>query len=136
MPDSGESPKCSDVVEVVHQDLNSLISLSPEEKEAVVRKAMRRAGDDNLIKSRQIQIQKARARLTAIDKIITNLYTDNCSLFLIIDLKKPALFYFVFPRYFFKKLSDLYLTDSGFRIEKTPPVTFFKSRLFQSSTFS
>lgn len=50
-----------------------------------------------LLNPRQIQIQKARTRLTAIDKIITNLYTDNCSLFLIINLKKPALFYLCFP---------------------------------------
>jgi len=57
--------------------LNSLIDLSPEEKEAVVHEAMRRAGDDNLIKSRQIQLQKAQTRLTTIDKIITKLYTDN-----------------------------------------------------------
>ena len=46
---------------------------------------------------RQIQIQKARTRLTAIDKIITNLYTDNCLLFLIINLKKLRSFICVSP---------------------------------------
>jgi len=76
-PCTGVRIKYSDIVEVVRQDLNSLIDLSPEEKEAVVREAMRRAGDDNLIKSRQIQRQKAQTRLTTIDKIITKLYTDN-----------------------------------------------------------
>lgn len=76
-PCTGVRIKYSDIVEVVRQDLNSLIDLSPEEKEAVVREAMRRAGDDNLIKSRQIQLQKAQTRLTTIDKIITKLYTDN-----------------------------------------------------------
>lgn len=69
--------KYSDILEVVRQDLNSLISLSPEEKEAVAREAMRRAGDDNLIKVKQLQLQKAKARLSTIDKIITKLYTDN-----------------------------------------------------------
>lgn len=76
-PCTGVRIKYSDIVEVVRQDLNSLIDLSSEEKEAVVREAMRRAGDDNLIKSRQIQLQKAQTRLTTIDKIITKLYTDN-----------------------------------------------------------
>ncbi len=76
-PCTGVRIKYSDIVEVVRQDLNSLIDLSPEEKEAVVREAMRRAGDDNLIKARQIQLQKAQTRLTTIDKIITKLYTDN-----------------------------------------------------------
>lgn len=76
-PCTGVRIKYSDIVEVVRQDLNALIDLSPEEKEAVVREAMRRAGDDNLIKARQIQLQKAQTRLTTIDKIITKLYTDN-----------------------------------------------------------
>ena len=69
--------KYSDILEVVRQDLNSLISLSPEEKEAVAREAMRRAGDDNLIKVKQLQLQQAKARLSTIDKVITKLYTDN-----------------------------------------------------------
>ena len=69
--------KYSDILEVVRQDLNSLISLSPEEKEAVALEAMRRAGDDNLIKVKQLQLQKAKARLSTIDKVITKLYTDN-----------------------------------------------------------
>ena len=69
--------KYSDILEVVRQDLNSLISLSPEEKEAVAREAMRRAGDDNLIKVKQLQLQKAKARLSTIYKVIPKLYTDN-----------------------------------------------------------
>lgn len=76
-PCTGARIKYSDIVEVVRQDLNSLIDLSSEEKEAVVREAMSRAGDDKLIKARQIQLQKAQTRLTTIDKIITKLYTDN-----------------------------------------------------------
>ena len=76
-PCTGVRIKYNDIVEVVRQDLNSLIDLSSEEKEAVVREAMSRAGDDKLIKARQIQLQKAQTRLTTIDKIITKLYTDN-----------------------------------------------------------
>ena len=76
-PCTGVRIRYSDLVEVVRQDLNALIDLSPESKEAVVREAMRKAGDDNLIEARQIQLQKARTRLATIDKIITKLYTDN-----------------------------------------------------------
>ena len=76
-PCVGVRIKYSDILEVVRQDLNSLISLSPEEKEAVAREAMRRAGDDNLIRVKQLQLQKAKARLSTIDKVITKLYTDN-----------------------------------------------------------
>ena len=38
---------------------------------------MQRAGDDNLIQAKQLQLQKAKARLSTIDKVITKLYTDN-----------------------------------------------------------
>lgn len=38
---------------------------------------MQRAGDDNLIQAKQLQLQKAKARLATIDKVITKLYTDN-----------------------------------------------------------
>ena len=76
-PCVGVRIKYSDILEVVRQDLNSLISLSPEEKEAVAREAMRRAGDDNLIRDKQLQLQKAKARLSTIDKVIAKLYTDN-----------------------------------------------------------
>lgn len=38
---------------------------------------MQRAGADNLIQAKQLQLQKAKARLATIDKVITKLYTDN-----------------------------------------------------------
>ena len=76
-PCVGVRIKYSDILEVVRQDLNSLICLSSEEKETVAREAMQRAGDDNLIQAKQLQLQKAKARLATIDKVITKLYTDN-----------------------------------------------------------
>lgn len=76
-PCVGVRIKYSDILEVVRQDLNSLICLSSEEKETVAREAMQRAGDDNLIQAKQLQLQKAKARLSTIDKVITKLYTDN-----------------------------------------------------------
>ena len=76
-PCPGVRIKYRDILEVVRQDLNSLLHLSPEEKEAVVREAMRRAGDDRSLPARQLPLQKAKARLSTIDKIIAKLYTDN-----------------------------------------------------------
>ena len=76
-PCSGVRIKYSDILEVVRRDLNSFIDLTRAQKEAVVREAMRRAGNDGLIKARKIQLQKAQARLETIDKVITKLYTDN-----------------------------------------------------------
>lgn len=76
-PCAGVRIKYSNILEVVRQDLNSLICLSSEEKETVAREAMQRAGDDNLIQAKQLQLQKAKARLATIDKVITKLYTDN-----------------------------------------------------------
>ena len=76
-PCVGVRIKYSDILEIVRQDLNSLIGLSSEEKETIVREAMRRAGDDNLTKAKQLQLQKAKARLSTIDKVIAKLYTDN-----------------------------------------------------------
>ena len=76
-PCAGVRIKYSDILEVVRQDLNSLICLSSEEKETVAREAMQRAGADNLIQAKQLQLQKAKARLATIDKVITKLYTDN-----------------------------------------------------------
>jgi len=76
-PCSGVRIRYSDIVEVVRQDLNSLIDLTDEQKDIVVQEAMRRAGDEIVIKAKQIQLQKAQARLATIDKIISKLYTDN-----------------------------------------------------------
>jgi len=76
-PCSGVRIRYSDILEVVRQDLNSLIDLTDEEKDIVVQEAMRRAGNEALIKAKQLQLQKAQARLSTIDKVITKLYTDN-----------------------------------------------------------
>ena len=76
-PCSGVRIRYTDILEVVRQDLNSLIDLTDHEKEIVVQEAMRRAGNEALIKAKQIQLQKAQTRLSTIDKVITKLYTDN-----------------------------------------------------------
>lgn len=76
-PCAGVRIRYSDMIEVVRRDLNALIDLSTEEKERVIREAVRKAGGDQLLRTRQIRLQKAQTRLTTIDKIIEKLYTDH-----------------------------------------------------------
>lgn len=76
-PCSGVRIRYTDLVEVVRQELNSLIALSAKEKADMVRDIMRRTGSKDELKSRRVQREKAVARITTIDKIVTKLYTDN-----------------------------------------------------------
>ncbi len=76
-PCQGVRIRYTDILEVVRQELNSLIDLTPWEKDEVIRDAMQRAGDNDLIKAKRVMLDKARARLSTIDKIIGKLYTDN-----------------------------------------------------------
>lgn len=74
---SGVRIRYGDILEVVRQDLNTLIDLTPEEKTALVQKVMQRTHSESQTKSRQLQKEKAEARVNTIDKIVTKLYTDN-----------------------------------------------------------
>ena len=76
-PCEGVRIRYADLVELVRQDLNSLLTLSDEEVEALVQEAVRRMGSEENLKTRQLKKERAEARITAIDKIITKLYTDN-----------------------------------------------------------
>ena len=81
-PCAGVRIKYSDILEVVRQDLNSLICLSSEEKETVAREAMQRAGADNLIQAKQLQLQKAKARL---ERMLSELQRESIGLEKTID---------------------------------------------------
>ena len=76
-PCEGVRIRYADLVELVRRDLNSLLALSDEEVEALVQEAVRRMGSEENLKARQLQKERAEARLTTIDKIVTKLYTDN-----------------------------------------------------------
>ena len=72
----------ADLLEVVRQDLNSLLSLNDAEMDPWVKEALRRAGsqrDPNLAK---VQRKSAEARIAVIDRMISKLYSDNASGFL------------------------------------------------------
>jgi len=76
-PCPGVRIRYMDLVEVVRQELNSLLDLTNKEKADLVRDIMRRTGSKDEVKARQIQREKALARIATIDKIVTKLYTDN-----------------------------------------------------------
>ena len=78
-PCEGVRIRYADLVELVQRDLNSLLALSDGEVEELVQEAVRRMGSKENLKTRQMKKERAEARITAIDKIVTKLYTDNAS---------------------------------------------------------
>ena len=67
----------ADLLELVRQELNYFLSLSESEERELVREVIRRSGSEENLKIRKMQREKAQARLSVIDKIVTKLYTDN-----------------------------------------------------------
>ena len=66
-------------MELVRQDLNSLLALNDSEIEQMVQEAVRRTGSSENLQTRKLQKERAEARLITIDKIVTKLYTDNAA---------------------------------------------------------
>lgn len=78
-PCQGVRIRYADLMELVRQDLNSLLALSDGEVEELVQAAVRRMGSEESLKTRQLKRERAEARVATIDKIITKLYTDNAA---------------------------------------------------------
>lgn len=76
-PCSGVRVRYADLVEIVRQDINSLLSLSDADIEELVKAALKRAGSEDIQKAKRMQLQAAEARLLTIDKMIGKLYADN-----------------------------------------------------------
>lgn len=76
-PCSGVRVRYADLVELVRQDLNALLSMTDEEAAALVREALKRFGSDEHRRARALQGEQAQARLLTIDKVVAKLYTDN-----------------------------------------------------------
>ena len=72
-PCEGVRIRYADLVELVRQDLNSLLALSDGEAETLAREAVRRMGSEENLKTRQLKKERSEARIMAIDKIITKL---------------------------------------------------------------
>lgn len=69
--------KYADLIEVVRQDLNTLLALTDAQAEALARAAVKKEQGASEYAARQARLQQAQARLLTIDKIVTKLYTDN-----------------------------------------------------------
>lgn len=73
----GVRVKYADLVEIVRQDLNSLLAMNDSQMEAAAREAVEHIDSPQSRKSRKLRREQAEARMTTIDKMVTKLYTDN-----------------------------------------------------------
>ena len=73
----GVRVKYADLLEIVRQDLNALISLSDEDVKHMVEDVIHAEFGDINMQAKKLQKEKCETRLVTINKIITKLYTDN-----------------------------------------------------------
>jgi DNA invertase Pin-like site-specific DNA recombinase len=67
----------ADLVELVRQDLNSLLALTDEDVERMVQAVLDRELSESNLEAKKLQREKAKTRLKVIDKMISKLYCDN-----------------------------------------------------------
>ena len=78
-PCTGVRVRYADLLEIVRQELNSLLALTDKQVESLVKEALRRAGANENPKVLRQKQEKIEARIGTIDKIVTQLYTDNAA---------------------------------------------------------
>lgn len=76
-PCEGVRVRYADLLEVVRQDLNSLLAMDEDQVSALVDEVVKRCGEKKNDRSLQLQREKAGARLATIDKVVAKLYVDN-----------------------------------------------------------
>lgn len=76
-PCTGVRVRYADLLEVVRQDLNSLLSMTDDQMEQMVKEALKRFGSEEVLKAKKLQREQAEARLLTIDKMVGKLYLDN-----------------------------------------------------------
>ena len=76
-PCEGVRIKYADLIELVKRDLNKLIMLEDDQIQQMVNDVINEECSEAADEARKLQREKAIARLTTIDKVITKLYTDN-----------------------------------------------------------
>ena len=76
-PCTGVRVRYADLLEVVRQDLNGLLSMTDEQMEQMVKEALKRFGSEEVLKAKKLQREQAEARLLTIDKMVGKLYLDN-----------------------------------------------------------
>ena len=67
----------ADICEIVRQDLNSLIALSDDDINVLVRSVIEAQNAKMNIVDKKAQIEQARTRLKMIDRMVTKMYMDN-----------------------------------------------------------
>ena len=76
-PCTGVRVRYADLLEVVRQDLNHLLSMTDDQMERMVKEALKRFGSEEVLKAKKLQREQAEARLLTIDKMVGKLYLDN-----------------------------------------------------------
>lgn len=76
-PCEGTRIRYADLIKIITDDLNSLISLTDEEINVIVEHIMQEENSDRAIHERKARLEKLQGRLSIIDKIIPKLYVDN-----------------------------------------------------------
>jgi hypothetical protein len=76
-PCTGVNIRYTDICEIVRQDLNSLIALSDEEIDALVKAVIAQESSRLNLDAKKAQLEQARNRLKTIDRMITKMYMDN-----------------------------------------------------------
>ena len=76
-PCEGVRIRYSDLMEVVRRDLNEILAMTDDQIEQLVGSVLRETQTAEAKQNRQLQQDRANARLKTIDKVITKLYMDN-----------------------------------------------------------
>ena len=76
-PCPGARIRYLDLVELVRQDLNSLITMTDEDVQRMVEDALALTAEASRKQDKTLQREKANARLATIGKVIAKLYSDN-----------------------------------------------------------
>lgn len=76
-PCPGTHIRYSDLVDLVKEELNELLTLTDEEIEAIVQSAIKEAGSDSRKQEKEAMIKKAFARIQIIDKMIPKMFENN-----------------------------------------------------------
>ncbi len=76
-PCKGTRIRYADLINLVTDDLNSLIALTDSEISSIVESVMKTENSDEAENAKRVRKEKINARLNIIDKIIPKLYVDN-----------------------------------------------------------
>lgn len=73
----GARIKYTDLLEIIKNELNQLISLSDKDIDEIINNALKKSGDFNVYNDGERNLKAIEKRLESIDKIILKLYNDN-----------------------------------------------------------